>query len=121
MGAEGTGAPEALGIERAGRKRTRAAFRPVVLSEAAFAWLLIVPAVLGILLVIVFPLAYSFWMSFAEVNLLRATGPAIELFGVRLPLFRYVGLQNYVRTFEDPAYWNALWRTLYFVAAFVLE
>ena len=121
MGAERTGAPQALSLERTGRRRTPAAFRPLVLSEAVFAWLLIVPAVLGILLVIVFPLAYSFWMSFADVNLLRATGPAIELFGVRLPLFRYVGLQNYVRTFEDPAYWSALWRTLYFVAAFVLE
>ena len=60
-------------------------------------------------------------MSFADVNLLRATGPAIELFGVRLPLFRFVGLQNYARTFADPVYWSSLWRTLYFVAAFVLE
>jgi len=121
MGAEGTGAPEALSIERAGRRRTRAALRPVVLSEAAFAWLLIIPAILGIFLVIVFPLVYSLWMSFADVNLLRATGPAIELFGVRLPLFRYVGFQNYARTFADPVYWSSLWRTLYFVAAFVLE
>jgi ABC-type sugar transport system permease subunit len=121
MGAEGTGAPGTVSIERAGRRRTRAAFRPVVLSEAAFAWLLILPAVLGILLVIVFPLGYSLWMSFTDVNLLRATGPAIELFGVRLPLFRFVGLQNYARTFADPLYWSSLWRTLYFVAAFVLE
>jgi ABC-type sugar transport system permease subunit len=121
MGAEGTGAPEALRLEGTGRRRARAAFRPVRLSEAAFAWLLIVPAVLGILLVIVFPLAYSLWMSFTDVNLLRATGPAIELFGVRLPLFRFVGLQNYARTFADPVYWSSLWRTLYFVAAFVLE
>jgi len=121
MGAEGTGAPETLSIERAGRRRMRSAPRPVALSEAAFAWLLIVPAAVGILLVIVFPLVYSLWMSFAEVNLLRATGPAIELFGVRLPLFRFVGLENYVRTFADPVYWSSLWRTLYFVAAFVLE
>jgi multiple sugar transport system permease protein len=121
MGAEPTGAPEALSVERAGRRRTRTALRPVVLSEAAFAWLLVVPAVLGILLVVVFPLVYSLWMSFTEVNLLRATGPAIELFGVRLPLFRYVGLENYARTFADPVYWSSLWRTLYFVAAFVLE
>jgi ABC-type sugar transport system permease subunit len=121
MGAEPTGAPGALSIERAGRRRTRAARRPVALSEAAFAWLLVIPAVLGILLVVVFPLVYSFWMSFTEVNLLRATGPAIELFGVRLPLFRYVGLDNYARTFADPVYWSSLWRTLYFVAAFVLE
>jgi multiple sugar transport system permease protein len=121
MGAEGAGAPETLSIERAGRKRTRATFRPVALSEAVFAWLLIVPAILGILLVIVFPLVYSLWMSFADVNLLRASGPAVELFGVRLPLFRFVGLQNYARTFADPVYWSSLWRTLYFVAAFVLE
>jgi ABC-type sugar transport system permease subunit len=117
----GAGAPEALRVEGTGRRRARAALRPVVLSEAVFAWLLIVPAVLGILVVIVFPLGYSLWMSFTEVNLLRATGPAIEIFGVRLPLFRFVGLQNYARTFQDPVYWSSLWRTLYFVAAFVLE
>jgi ABC-type sugar transport system permease subunit len=121
MGAEPAGAPGALSIERAGRRRTRSVLRPLVLSEAAFAWLLVVPAALGILLVVVFPLGYSLWMSFTEVNLLRATGPAIELFGVRLPLFRYVGLENYTRTFADPVYWSSLWRTLYFVAAFVLE
>ncbi len=121
MGAEPTGAPGALSIERTGRRRTRTARRPAALSEAAFAWLLVIPAVLGILLVVVFPLVYSLWMSFTEVNLLRATGPAIELFGVRLPLFRYVGLDNYARTFADPVYWSSLWRTLYFVAAFVLE
>src|SRR5207248_5533358 len=32
-----------------------------------------------------------------------------------------VGLQNYVTIFDDPLYWSSLWRTLYFVAAFVLE
>ena len=68
-----------------------------------------------------FPLAYSLWMSFADVNLLRATGPAVEAFGVRIPLFRYVGLQNYVRLLGDPLYWDAFWRTAYFVGAFVVE
>jgi multiple sugar transport system permease protein len=121
MGADGTGAPGAVSVEGAGRRRGRAVLRPVALSEAAFAWLLVVPAVLGILLVVVFPLGYSLWMSFTDVNLLRATGPALELFGVRLPLFRFVGIQNYARTFADPLYWSSLWRTLYFVAAFVLE
>lgn len=72
-------------------------------------------------MVVLFPLLYSFWMSFADVSLLRATGPALEVFGVRLPLFRFVGLQNYVRVFSDPLYWSSLWRTAYFVGAFVLE
>ena len=72
-------------------------------------------------MVVLFPLLYSFWMSFADVSLLRATGPALEVFGVRLPLFRFVGLQNYVRVFSDPLYWSSLSRTAYFVGAFVLE
>jgi multiple sugar transport system permease protein len=72
-------------------------------------------------LVVVFPLVYSLWMSFADVNLLRTTGPALELFGVSIPLFRYVGVQNYVRLLADPLYWASFWRTAYFVGAFVLE
>ncbi|HEV8436465.1 MAG TPA: sugar ABC transporter permease [Methylomirabilota bacterium] len=91
------------------------------LSEARFALLLVLPALLGIFVVVLFPLLYSLWLSFTDVNLLRTTGPAIELLGVRVPLFRFVGLQNYVRVFDDPLYWSSLWRTLYFVAAFVLE
>ncbi len=71
-------------------------------------------------LVVLFPLAYSLWMSFADVNLLRATGPALELLGVRIPLFRYVRAQNYLRLLADPNYWDSFWRTVYFVGAFVL-
>ena len=95
-----------------------AAFR---LSERSFAALLILPALLGIFLVVLFPLLYSLWLSFTDVNLLRTTGPALELFGVRVPLFRWIGMQNYVRILDDPLYWTSLWRTLYFVGAFVLE
>ena len=91
------------------------------LSEPWFASLLILPAFVAISLVVVFPLVYSLWMSFADVNLLRTTGPAVELFGVRIPLFRYVGVQNYIRLFADPLYWESLWRTAYFVGAFVFE
>ena len=91
------------------------------LSERWFAFLLVLPALLGIFLVVLFPLLYSLWLSFTDVNLLRATGPAIELFGVRVPLFRWIGLQNYVKILHDPLYWSSLWRTLYFVGAFVLE
>src|SRR4030095_1028240 len=53
--------------------------------------------------------------------LLRTTGPAVELFGMRLPLYRWVGLKNYLQIFDDPLYWASLWRTLYFVGAFVIE
>jgi multiple sugar transport system permease protein len=91
------------------------------LSEGRFALLLVLPALLGIFAVVLFPLLYSLWLSFTDVNVLRTSGPVIELFGVRVPLFRWVGLQNYVTIFVDPLYWSSLWRTLYFVGAFVLE
>jgi multiple sugar transport system permease protein len=91
------------------------------LSEGWFALALVLPALLGIFVVVVFPLVYSLWLSFTDVNLLRTTGPALELFGVRVPLFRFVGLQNYARILDDPLYWSSLARTLYFVAAFVVE
>ena len=91
------------------------------LSEGRFALLLVLPALLGIFAVVLFPLLYSLWLSFTDVNVLRTTDPVIELFGVRVPLFRWVGLQNYATIFDDPLYWSSLWRTLYFVAAFVLE
>jgi ABC-type sugar transport system permease subunit len=93
----------------------------VRLSEGRFALLLVLPALLGIFAVVLFPLLYSLWLSFTDVNVLRTSGPVIELFGVRVPLFRWVGLRNYVTIFDDPLYWSSLWRTLYFVAAFVLE
>ncbi len=91
------------------------------LSEAGFAWLLVLPVVVAIGLVVAVPLVYSLWLSFTDVNLLRAGGPALEAFGVRLPLYRWVGLKNYFETFDDPLYWSSLWRTLYFVGAFVTE
>jgi len=119
--AGGIGTPEALRVAGAGRRRARPRLRPAALPESVFAWLLILPALVGIFLVVVFPLGYSLWMSFADVNLLRLGGPAIELFGVRLPLFRFVGLENYAKLAADPLYWSSLGRTLYFVAAFVAE
>src|SRR5215470_1119843 len=101
--------------------RTRTARWSMARSDARFGVLLTAPALLIILVVVAFPLLYSLWMSLAEVNLLRTDGPALEIFGLRLPLFRYVGLVNYTRIFSDPLYWSSLARTAYFVAAFVVE
>ena len=99
----------------------RPGLRTVRLSEASFARLLVAPAILAIVAVVAVPLAYSLWLSFTDVNLLRGGGAAIELFGMRLPLYRWVGLKNYLQVFSDPLYWDSLWRTLYFVGAFVIE
>src|SRR5262245_42155361 len=108
------------------RAISRVAGRPsalgsIRLTDGRFAVLLVAPAVGAIFLVVLFPLLYSLWLSFTDVNLLRTTGPAIEWGGVRVPLFKWIGLRNYTRVFEDPLYWSSLWRTLYFVGAFVVE
>jgi multiple sugar transport system permease protein len=101
--------------------RARAPRWSMARSDARFGLLLSAPALLIIVVVVAFPLLYSLWMSLAEVNLLKTSGPALEIFGVRLPLFRFVGLDNYTRIFSDPLYWSSLGRTVYFVAAFVVE
>jgi ABC-type sugar transport system permease subunit len=108
------GIPTPVAVPRLGLRALR-------LSEASFARLLVAPAVLVIVAVVAVPLVYSLWLSFTDVNLLRGGGAAIELFGMRLPLYRWVGLKNYLQVFSDPLYWDSLWRTLYFVGAFVLE
>ncbi len=95
--------------------------RPLRLSEGAFGWLLALPTLAVVTLVVAFPLVYSFWMSLSEVNLLRTTAPAIEVLGVRIPLFRFVGLQNYANALHDALYWGSVGRSGYFVAAFVVE
>src|SRR5215467_16086175 len=70
-------------------------------SDARFGALMSAPALLIILVVVAFPLLYSLWMSLAEVNLLRPAGPALTIFGFQLPLFRFVGIENYLRIFSD--------------------
>src|SRR5437868_5285482 len=96
-------------------------FPALRLTDGRFALLLITPAVGVIFLVILFPLLYSLWLSFTDVNLLRTTGPALELGSLRIPLFRWIGARNYMQVLADPLYWDSLWRTLYFVGAFVVE
>src|SRR5947208_2440666 len=58
--------------------------RSLARSEAWFATFLVTPALLVIAVVVFLPLVYSVWLSFAEVDLLKRTGPALEFFGMRL-------------------------------------
>lgn len=90
-------------------------------TEAGLARLLVTPSLLVIFLIVLFPLIYSLWLSFTEVDLLGSKGPILDLFVLEVPLFKFVGLANYRGVLADPLYWDALWRTLYFVGAFVLE
>ena len=109
---------------RAGAKRSAGLVRRFHLysnSQAGFATLLILPALSVIFAVVFVPLLYSIWLSFAEVDLLDTSGPNLNLLGMKLPLYEFVGLDNYRELLADPLYWDALLRTVYFVAAFVIE
>jgi multiple sugar transport system permease protein len=68
------------------------------------------PAVLFVLIMMVFPIVYTFRLSFYDWSMSSATAP------------QWVGLSNYTSMFQDPRFVAAFWRTLYFTAmAIVIE
>jgi multiple sugar transport system permease protein len=58
-------------------------------SDRHFKWLLVAPAVLLILALTVYPLAYSVWVAFVN-------------FDFQIPGHAFVGLQNFAHVVEDP-------------------
>ncbi len=68
------------------------------LFESGFPYLLILPAVAGVLLVILFPIFYNTWLSFHLRRLI-------------IPQTPFVGMANYQRVLQDPEFWNAVWVT----------
>src|SRR5262245_25340442 len=74
------------------------------LSEPSFAFLLNTPALLAIVGLVGYPIAYSLWLSLHRYNLKRPN------------LFRFIGVQNYVEIFGSEEFWAALQVTLVFTA-----
>jgi len=76
-------------------------------QDERIAWLLLAPSLLVIILVTVWPIIYSFILSFfvapIGINQIRT----------------FVWLQNYIGIFKDPAFWETINRTLYFTVASV--
>ena len=72
------------------------------LSEPSFAFLLNAPALLVILGLVGYPIAYSLWLSLHRYNLKRPN------------LFRFVGVGNYLEIFGSDEFWAALQVTLVF-------
>ncbi len=66
------------------------------------AWLLLSPLLAVLLVVAVFPVAYSFWISLYDLKLTRPH---------RVP---FVGLDNYITVFQDELFWESVTRTAYF-------
>ena len=77
-------------------------------QEARIAWGLILPALLTILLVALFPLLWTLWES-------------LHLHDLRMPWLGkpFVGLDNYVEAFRDPRFWGALGHTAFFAVTSV--
>ncbi len=73
--------------------------------EARIAWGLVLPALSTIVLVALFPLAWTLWES-------------VHLHDLRMPWLGrpFVGLDNYIEAFGDPRFRNALGHTAFFAA-----
>ncbi len=71
------------------------------MRKALPAYLFILPGMILFLVWTVYPLAYSFIMSFAKWNLIKPS--------------EYIGLDNYTRAFKDPIFWSSLGNTLMYV------
>ena len=72
-------------------------------QEARIAWGLVLPALLTILLVALFPLLWTFWES-------------LHLHDLRMPWLGkpFVGIDNYAEALGDPRFWSALGHTGFF-------
>lgn len=70
------------------------------------AYLFLLPSLLQFLVFTVFSVAFSFYLSFHEWNILEPEKP-------------YVGLENYARLLRDRRVLEAIWNTIYFTAVSV--
>ena len=73
-----------------------------VASPTKFGLALVAPVAILLILLVIYPVGYSFYLSLISVN---------PLTGVS----RFVGVANYADVLQDPRVWNALGITLYYV------
>ena len=87
------------------RRRTRRSRRPG--DDRRLAWLLLSPAVLVMLAVVGYPVAYSLWLS-------------LQRYDLRFPGQReFVGLANYAAVLSSPVFWGDLGATAVITAVAV--
>lgn len=65
-------------------------------------WIFCVPAILVLLLVMVYPLIQTIYLSFTDARLTTLEHP------------NWIGFENYLYLFQSPDWWIALWNTLLF-------
>lgn len=65
-------------------------------------WLYILPALVFVLVMMLFPIGYTVWISFYEWSMSAITPPA------------FVGLDNYISMFKDERFLDSVFNTFYF-------
>jgi multiple sugar transport system permease protein len=69
--------------------------------EMLLGWALVLPTVLIILSLILYPIIYNVYLSFFDVQPMAGN--------------TYVGLENHRNVVTDPTFWNAVWTTIIYV------
>jgi multiple sugar transport system permease protein len=90
------------------RSVSPAKHKPWSKSGSGFALLMITPAVLVLLFVMVYPAIVAFQSSFFRINTLTR----VET---------YVGLTNYGKVLNSPAFWDAFYRSLYWTSGAMIS
>ncbi len=71
--------------------------------------LFVLPAVLFVVAMVIFPLLFGLWIAFSDWNLSGATGR------------QFNGFANVVHMWNDPFFWNALRNMVWYVLAILVE
>ncbi len=76
-------------------------------SEKMTAFFFCLPALIPLTVFWIFPLLFALYLSMTNWDLM-------------MPVYDFVGPENYLRLFRDPEFYRTLWNTLYFTAGSVI-
>jgi len=71
------------------------------------AWFMVLPSLIVVIVIIVLPMVYSFYLSLTNFDLLRPDR------------VRFVGLNNYIKLLQDSIFWRAFLNTVVFMTVAV--
>lgn len=72
-------------------------------SEQMLPYMLLAPAVFVTIVIVFMPMIQAVWTSFYDLVLFRPNAS------------KFVGFGNYVKLFNDPVFWTALWNTVIWI------
>lgn len=77
------------------------------MSKKYLPYLIILPSLLLVCIIVIYPLIYIFGLSMTNFRLIS-------------PVYKFVGLENYTSLIDDPSFWNSVKVTAYYTAAVVV-